>query len=240
MKIGIVSVTKPGADYCLEHLKKLSISAGVALDTTTVDLVLDEVKRVVNAEDWQAMASMILKAIDALKTQGAAFVIIPSNTPHFAFKAFAAQSTLPVLNLIELTAKAAYQQNIKTVAVLGTKQTMSGGLYEPYLQEKGIQSVKIDQALQSDIDSLIKDDLLKPDLDFSNLPEAIKARVDVVGSQIKALDCGGVLLACTELPCVYDERALGMKAIDTTLVLAASAIDRISAPVETPSISGPR
>jgi len=159
----------------------------------------------------------VLKSIRKLKKVGADFIIIPSNTPHYAIEKIMAQSELPVLNLIEITVKACLANNYKRLGVLGTEATMCGGLYEKYLEKYGLIAVIPDAEFRKRIDKFIMDEIIPS--------KVTKATFDLVAADIQNLNCDAVILGCTELLEVYTEQNLKKPTLDTTRLLAIKALD---------------
>src|SRR5689334_17676944 len=105
--IGIVDITTVGACICANEIVSLAAKndpSGKHPEFTLHSFSFDEYKKHVVSQDWNALALKILKSIEKLKLTGAEFIIIPSNTPHYAIKFIQEKSPLPVLNLIEITA----------------------------------------------------------------------------------------------------------------------------------------
>ena len=174
-------------------------------------------QEIIENADWDEMANIILEAIAVLKSAGANFIVIPSNTPHYGFDKIKKASPLPILNLIEITADECESKGYKKVAVLGTKPTMQKGLYNEKLRTRGIEPVIPNEALCDEIHELIISDII-PGQTNESLREKVKAG-------IKSIDCDAVILGCTELPEVYNSKNLNKPAVDTARLLAHKAID---------------
>lgn len=217
--IGIVDITTVGACICANEIVALaarSDSSGRHPEFTMHSFSFDEYKELVISQNWTALAIKILKSIEKLKLAGAEFIIIPSNTPHYGIKLIQEKSSLPVLNLIELTANECHRNGYKRVGVLGTKFTMQAGLYDTYLKERGITPVIPDENTCEKINRLIMEEIIPSKINPKNVEE--------VKVLIQQLDCDAVILGCTELPEVFNSQKLGRPAIDTTRLLARVAL----------------
>jgi len=217
--IGIVDITTVGACICANEIVALaarSDSSGKHPEFTMHAFSFDEYKALVISQDWTALAIKILKSIEKLKSAGAEFIIIPSNTPHYGIEIIQERSPLPVLNLIELTANECQRNDYKRIGVLGTKFTMQAGLYDSYLKERGMIAVIPGKNACEKIDRFIMDEII---------PSKINPKtVEEVKGLIQQIDCDAVILGCTELPEVFDSQKLGKPAIDTTRLLAREAL----------------
>lgn len=218
--IGIVVITTVGACICANTIVSEAAkkdASGNHPEYTMHALPFQLYKECVMDENWGKMANLILESIEKLKQSGAEFIIIPSNTPHYGITSIQDKSPLPVLNLIEICTNECFAKKYNKVAILGTKATMTGGLYELGLKEKNIKPVIPDVDLIEDINNLIMDQIIPSRID----PESVLA----IAEKIKKLDCDAVLLGCTELPEIYNEKNLGKPVIDTTRLLASIALD---------------
>ena len=77
-----------------------------------------------DANDLSGMGNFLLKGIDKLARAGADFGIISANTPHIVFDEVAPKSPIPLLSIVEATCAAAKAQNLKRLALFGTRYTM--------------------------------------------------------------------------------------------------------------------
>lgn len=220
--IGIVGITTVGACICANEIVAIAArqdpqDSGAHPEYTLNAFSFEKYKDCVRQKDWSKLAEIILESIDKLKSTGAEFIIIPSNTPHYEIQKIKDRSPLPVLNLIEITADECVRKNFKKVAILGTKSTMQDGLYHHELRLRGIELIIPEESLCNYIDDLIMNEII---------PSKINIRtVQNVSREIKKLKCDGIILGCTELPEVYNQENLGMPVIDTTRLLAQKAFE---------------
>lgn len=216
--IGIVSVTIIGATLCQRELDKIITREALDIGFLVASCNLSKIIHQVNASDWDGLADTIVEAGKKLVLAGARFIVIPSNTPHYAYDKIQEKLSVPVLNLIDITAKHCAEREIKKIAVLGTRQTMQGGLYEQYLDRYQIETIKLDDAMVDKIDQLIKNHLV-----HGQLAPDLQAEIEAYLATLE--DCDGFILGCTELPEVYPETLALKPAIDTTKLLAVHALE---------------
>lgn len=218
--IGIVAVTMVGAATCANTIVAEAAKidpSGKHPEISLNAFSFDRYKKLVLQQNWNELADIILESISKLEKIGADFIIIPSNTPHYGYARIHELSPLPVLNLIDITVKECIKNKYQRVAVLGTSQTMNGGLYANLLNEHNIIPVIPKEATQNLVQHLIMDEII---------PSRINpASVENLKNEIQQLDCDAVILGCTELPEVYNTEILAKPAIDTTRLLAKTALD---------------
>lgn len=220
--IGIVDITTVGACICANEIVSEYIKRNkteMHPEFTIHSFPLAVYKKCILEQDWDSLSNFILSSVDKLHRVGCEFIIIPSNTPHYAIKNILERTPIPVLNMVELVSDECAARGYKKVAVLGTKTTMQGGLYTEYLNNKNITVTIPDEEGCDLINSLIYDYIIP-------LKDERKAFAAMVADTvIKKLNCDAVILACTELPDVYNEVNLLRPVVDTTRLIAHKAIE---------------
>jgi aspartate racemase len=220
--IGVVAITTVGANICTNEIIAEAARrdpSGKHPEFTLHAFSFDRYKELVIKQDWNTLATLILESIEKLRKIGMDFIIIPSNTPHYGFDKIKSESPLPVINLIEITANECKKHGYKRVAVLGTKSTMLGGLFDTYLKSIDIIPVIPDAKSCEIINNLIMDEIIP----FKDTRHAVA--MQVAESILKKMDCDAYILGCTELPDVYTKQNLGKPVIDTTRLLSHYALD---------------
>jgi aspartate racemase len=212
--IGIVVITTPGANVCAETIAAKADHPPYI----SVALPFAEYKNSVDAKDWGKMAALISESLSILYRAGADFAIVPSNTPHYAYDAYSASSPIPVLNILDVAVAQCEKIAAKKVAVLGTKPTMEDGLYSRKLAAKGIEAIIPDADTRVLIHRLIMDEIIPKGA------HASRTLIDAVAERLKTLSCNAFILGCTELPIVFTAESLSKPIIDTTRLLAETAV----------------
>lgn len=163
----------------------------------------------------------ILDDVRELNRRQVQVIAIPCNTAHFFFDEISAASEAPVLNMIDLTAAhvAELVPPGSSVGVLGTRGTISSGLYQHALEAVGLHALNPSEAVQHDVDTLIFDQVkanqpLDRDLYMSVLERTMQA-----GAQI-------ALIGCTELSVPEHAFAHDYASVDALDVLARATIVR--------------
>ena len=195
------------ADRDQEHLNFLLSSRADTPDRT--DFIL--------GRSQDNPAPVMIREVEKLANAGADLIAIPCNTAHYFYDAIAAHSSIPILNIIHVTADFCVSRGIKCVGVLATEGTASSGAYETVLQERGIKYLTCspeDQAIVSDmIYGKIKQGIMPDPTEFFRITNALRAR----GAET-------VILGCTELSLLKKAYGLGEEFTDSLEVLALSAI----------------
>ncbi len=216
-KIGIICITTEGSTVCEKRISFLGGAKGNYPAYSVEAIPFKETFPVLFSRNWQQLANLIVESINNLP-KNVDFVIIPSNTPHYAYDLIHAQSPKPVLDLIEITAEACKQANYKKVAILGTKLTMREGLYEKKIAARDIELIVPPENICDIIDALIRE-VLVPGKPISKGSEREKQFQETLALIKGAINCDAFILGCTELT-PFGEY---LTSIDTTLLLAQVA-----------------
>lgn len=169
--------------------------------------------------DWENVAALMLSSTLKLSKIGAQFVICPDNTIHEAFATVKAQSPIPWLHIAEAVADKARTENYKQLAILGTKYLMTGPVYPDTLNEFNIAGQIPAETDREQIDQII----------FKELVNGVfteKSRLyfnDIIG-KLKDRGCDAAILGCTEIPLLVDPHDCPLPVLDSTRLLARSAI----------------
>lgn len=156
---------------------------------------LEEIVGLFARNNWDAVAAKIVDAIADLKNAGAEFAAIAANTPHNAYEAIARRSPLPVLSIMEATAKAILETGLKKVGLLGTRATMEYGFFQKAFQNYGIETVVPDAKERAYIDKTIWERLSHGDLRGED-----RDKHRIVMGRLLEQGAQGMILGCTELP----------------------------------------
>lgn len=158
-------------------------------------------------------------ASEALRLQnaGAELLAIPCNTAHHFYDEVCRAVDIPILNIIEQTARFCESRGIKKVGVLATEGTAASGAYPYYMSRRGIEVIPLTESEQNIISDIIFKEIKcgkKPDLEsFCGVCDSLLKR-----------GCEAVILGCTELSLIKKEFALEDNIIDSLELLALAAI----------------
>jgi aspartate racemase len=217
--IGIVNITTVGACLCANEIVAQAAKldpTGKHPEFTMHAFPYDQYRDSILRKDWFTLSTKICQSIQLLGKAGADFIIIPSNTPHFAIDLIQKTSSLPVVNLIHIVADECQRRGFSKVLILGTKLTMQGQLYQTVLNSKNIMSIIPSDDECDQIEHLIRNELIPSKFNSTTIND--------IKNDIQKYECDAVILACTELPLVYNEENLKKPVIDTTRFLAQHAL----------------
>ena len=145
--IGIVGGMGPYAGIYFAH-KLISLNSIARKDADHVAFILHSDPNIPDLVDSFLIRStspipMIVAALQKLKSQGADFGVIACNTAHIYFDEIAKKVGLPLINMIENTAKCVATQTLECpkIGLLATTATIKSGLYSGHFNSYGIEII---------------------------------------------------------------------------------------------------
>lgn len=178
-----------------------------------------------------------------LEKAGAGLLIMPCNTAHYFYPQVSASVRIPVISIIEETAKRVKKAGYEAALILATDGTIQSKVYEKVFDSYGIRSVYPDAETQKSVMDLIYKgvkagitDLNDPARDAALLA-LLKKDTDAVNAVIRK-ECGDPakkcvpILACTELPLASDLYGFNGPSIDPTETLAMAAVTAAGYPLK--------
>lgn len=178
--------------------------------------VPDRTKAVLSGSD--APFPYILGMAKRLERMGADILLLPCNTSHVYYKRLCASVNVPIINMIEETAKVVASLGLSSVGLLATTGALRAGLYEDAFSEFGIKAILPSGRGQAEVMSVIYSGVKAgaQAYDTSALLEELKAMAE--------RGAGSFILGCTELPVAFERYGVGFPSIDPALILAKAAI----------------
>jgi len=179
-----------------------------------------DIKRLTEADDWDGISEMICEAAVQLEKAGADCLLIGANTMHKIADTVQAAVNILVIHVAVVTADAIKKQELKTVALLGTKYVMQQDFYRNKLSEQGI-NILIPE--QNDIDYI--NNAIYTEFGKGVFLPGTKQRFLQVIDKLVGMGAEGVIFGCTEIPILIQSHECSIPVFDTTLIHATAAVD---------------
>lgn len=189
-------------------------SAHILIDSVDEGLFLDA-QRKDPSEDM--CAAMMVDAVGRLLAAGADIIALCANGLHRFLPAI--RRRYPQADIVDMAAAVAAEaaaMSIRRLGILGVEATMSGHFYPQALAEQGIIAVVPEAAERAEIHGIILDELTRN--------RFTAASREYVRAVIGHMQADAVLLACTELPLLVDDAAVGGRVLLSSLELHCRAI----------------
>jgi aspartate racemase len=224
LHIGIVGCSAEGASLCYrticaEGAQLLGAYAHPEVSMHTPSLA--DYMRYIEDDDWQGVGDLMLGSAAKLAASGADFLICPDNTIHQAFGYVQPRSPLPWLHIAEVVADEAARRSCKRLGLLGTRWLVEGDVYPQKLEARGLAYLRPSDQERDEINRIIMDELVygvcKPE-DIAYFQQVI--------ARMKEEGCDAAVLGCTEIPLIISDANSALPTLDSTRLLARSALRR--------------
>ena len=174
-------------------------------------------------KDWDTLVNILLNAIQNLADAGAKIAAIASNTPHIVFDRVQKESKLPLISIVEATCKQVHAEGCKKIVVIGTRFTMSSGLYADAFRKFGIAAIVPSEDEQEVIHGIIF-----PKLEDGIVVPEDKAKMLAISNGLLANHhADGLILGCTELPLMIKDNDLDTLIFNTTQIHIEAIVDAL-------------
>lgn len=219
--IGIIGGMGPAATVDLFH--KIVANTDAKSDSDHIHILIDNYPQVPDRtcaikQRTNEPVKYILEAASRLEAAGADFLIIPCNTSHYFYEEICAAVSIPIVNMIEETARWICEKGYKTIGLFATDGVLFSGIYEIYFAKYGIQLVLPDSKGQEKVMHLIYNEIKA-----GKVPNSNELNDEMV--RMKACGAEAFVLGCTELPIAFQNRNDEIF-IDATEILARVAIEK--------------
>lgn len=177
-----------------------------------------EIERCQAEGDWEKSGDILASAAESLEKAGADFLVIATNTMHKVAPQIQKRIHIPIVHIAEVTAEELKENHITTVALLGTKYTMTQEFYKEKLENAGITVLIPDAQEIEVVNSIIYDELC-----LGSILETSKERYLQVIAALEKRGAQGVILGCTEIGLLIRQEDTDLPVFDTTRIHAVKA-----------------
>jgi aspartate racemase len=169
---------------------------------------------------WTEAADEMAKALEQLRTAGADFGIIATNTMHIVFDEVQKAVRMPLLSVVDATAESIRTAGLNLVGLLGTVFTMREHFYRDGLARFGMNVLVPDTGWQARINEVIYGELCRGEI----RPESRQMFLGVI-EELRKRGAQGIVLGCTEIPLLVRPQDCDLPLFNTTLLHAEKALN---------------
>jgi len=157
-----------------------------------------------------------------LEMAGADFIIIPCNTAHYFLSSIQKSVKIPILNMIEETAKETQKKNpsIKKVGLLASIGTHKTEIYHQHFKKFNIEVISPEEKDKEEVMKAIYA------VKAGDLSEGIKRNIIKIAQKLIDKGAEVIIAGCTEIPLILKEGDVSVLIIDPTQVLAKIAVQK--------------
>ncbi len=153
-----------------------------------------------------------------LENWGADFIVMPCNTAHFFAEDIQREIRIPLLSMVEETAKTIEAMGLRKVGLLATDGTVKGLVYHRALLGRGIP---IAVPPKRDQETVMK--AIYKGVKAGNLNMGRRLLLDVAKKLERRVE--GMIAGCTEVSLVLKPHDLGVPLVDPLDVIAKKAVE---------------
>ena len=181
----------------------------------------EEILPLQEANQWDQIAEMMISICKKLELAECSAIVICSNTMHKIAAEIESKISIPLIHVVDETAKAILSKNFKTIGLLGTRFTMEGGFYADRLTEKYKLNVILPD--KSDID-YINNAIYKEFAAGKFLNSTKKKFLEII-DKLNKRGAQGIILGCTELPLLIKSEDVDIELFDTLKIHLRAAVN---------------
>ena len=171
--------------------------------------------------DWEAMGRLMAGAARTLESAGAEGIIICANTMHRLADDVLAAVRIPFIHIADAAAAEVKRAGIGTIGLLGTRYTMELDFYRGRLeQEHGLEVLIPEEPGRTAVH-----DIIYKELAFGDIRDGSRRTYVAIIEDLKKRGAQGVILGCTEIPLLIQEKDSPLPVFDTTALHAAAAVE---------------
>lgn len=191
-------------------------SAEIILHSVNFQEIVDLQK----AGRWDQAAERLARVAEGLERAGADCVLICTNTMHLVADEVSDRLGLPLINIIDETAKTIAASGARRPLLLATRYTMEHGFYAERMRRQGIDVMVPDADGRTATHAIIFDELCA-----GQVKDCSRERLMAIIEQARADGADSVILGCTEICLILDPANLPLPGFDSTTIHADAAVD---------------
>jgi len=181
----------------------------------------EEIITLQNNNEWDKISDIVSNICIKLEKAGCSAIMICSNTMHKIADQVQTRISIPLINVIDETAKVIKAKNMKNIGLLGTKFTMEEDFYT--------HKLKYDYNLNP-IVPVEKDRKYIHEAIYNQFAKGLfldktKQKFLKIIKNLKDRGSEGIILGCTEIPLLIKQEDVNIPLFDTLEIHLKSAVD---------------
>ena len=180
-----------------------------------------EVERMQQAGDWAAAGALLAHASRSLQAAGAECIVVGTNTMHKVAEFIVAAVNIPLLHIADPTADAIKHAGHTTVGLLGTRFTMEQAFYRDRLTEQ--HGLTVLTPLEPDRNAVHH--IIYEELCLGKVIKESRTAYRRIMADLVAQGAQAIILGCTEISLLVDQRDAAVPLFDTTYIHARGAAE---------------
>jgi amino-acid racemase len=180
----------------------------------------DHIEKLQHQGNWTETAKVLARAAQSIEAGGADFLLICTNTMHKVVPEIEAAIAIPVLHIADATAEKLKEDKVKRVGLLGTRFTMEEDFYKGRLTDKFDIEVVVPESDDMDI----VHNVIYSELCLGKISAHSRQEYLAIIESLRDKGAEAVILGCTEISLLVQQKHTAMPLYDTTEIHAAYAV----------------
>ncbi|WP_096155324.1 MULTISPECIES: aspartate/glutamate racemase family protein [Bacillus] len=180
----------------------------------------EEMVELQHSGKWDIATKRMIEAGKTLQNGGVDIIVICTNTMHICADEMRENLDIPLLHIVDTVAEKIEEQKITKVGLLGTKFTMEQPFYKELLKKQGIEVV-----VPNEDDRQVVHDVIYEELCKGKVKESSKEKYLTIIEKLQQEGAGGIILGCTEIPLLIQQKDTSVPLFDTTYIHAVAAVE---------------
>lgn len=172
------------------------------------------------AGDWHMAAARLSDVALRLQIAGAGCILICANTMHLIADKVASSVSIPLIHIIDETAKCLHATGCRRPLLLATRYTMEHGFYSDRMKSLGIDVVVPDAA-----DRITLHDIIFNELCAGKILNSSRDKLMTIIERARLQDADSIIFGCTEIGLILNPGNLPLPGFDTAAIHAAAAVN---------------
>ncbi len=169
--------------------------------------------------EWDRTAVLLGEAFRAVERAGADVGLLCTNTMHKVFDEIRKAVRIPLIHIVDVTGQAIQAKGLSHVGLLGTRFTMEQEFYKGKLaRDYGLEVLVPDKEERRLIHGILYNELC-----LGTVKDASREALRKIIGRLETRGAQGIVLGCTEIPLIVEQKDYKLPLFDTTALHAEAA-----------------
>ncbi len=220
-RVGILGGMGPEATLLL--MKKIMAGVLVQDDSDHIPMIVHQntqvpsrIKRILDGKGDDPVPVLQQMALD-LEHMKCDFLAMPCNTAHYYYQQISKMVSIPLLNMIELSARSLAALDLSKIGILASPALKKIGVFDESFNSYQLES----KFVENDVDML----KLITEIKKGSLGNTTVDNFKLQVTKLADYNCDGILIACTELSLLKEHVPKSLTILDSLDCLVDSIIN---------------
>jgi aspartate racemase len=192
-----------------------------AAKSVMVSVDFADIQPLTESGDWDKVLAILLEAAEGIERGGADLLLLCANTAHKLADEIAREINIPIVHIVDATAREIGKAGFVKVGLLGTRFTMEEDFFKVRLREKyGIEALVPAKEERERVHRIIIDELA-----LGVIKPSSREAVGKIMNGLIAAGARAIILGCTELPLLITQEQSRVPLFDTTMIHARAGVE---------------